>query len=247
MDGALVLESPVDWGRENTLWRSVRTGMETLEQASSERMKSSGLMAVDLECIRGDRVLFSGLNLDVKPGIILQIEGRNGCGKTSLLRLLCGIMMPSEGEILWNGESITRERADYYSVASYLGHHNGIKGELTALENLHFAQALSTPKTDCDLYNILERLSMAGFEDIPCRHLSAGQNRRVALARLLATDATVWILDEPFTALDRKGIMEVEKVFEEHVMAGGIIILTTHHPLKMDSQHYRSLNLEMAP
>ena len=204
-------------------------------------------MAVDLECIRGDRVLFNNLNLDIRPGIILQIEGRNGCGKTSLLRLLCGIMMPSEGEILWNGKSITRERAEYYCDVSYLGHHNGIKGELTALENLHFAQALSTPKPNSDLYEILARLSLAGFEDIPCRHLSAGQNRRVALARLLATNTTVWILDEPFTALDRKGIVEIEKIFEEHVKGGGIIILTTHHPLKMDDSYYRSLNLEESP
>ncbi len=218
--------------------------MDTLNRASSERMEGVGLVASGLECIRGDRVLFSNLDLEISSGTILQIEGRNGCGKTSLLRLLCGIMMPSEGEILWKGENIARERADYYCDAAYLGHHNGIKGELTALENLHFAQALSTPKSDSDLYKILARLSLAGFEDIPCRHLSAGQNRRVALARLLATDTVVWILDEPFTALDRKGILEIEKIFEEHVAAGGIIILTTHHPLKMDNQYYRSLNLE---
>lgn len=219
-------------------------GMDAVKNRSSKHDLNNSLTTVDLECIRGDRVLFSNLNIEINPGKILQIEGRNGCGKTSLLRLLCGVMMPSEGEVLWKGENISRERADYYSDASYLGHHNGIKGELTALENLHFAQALSTPKSDSDLYEILARLSLAGFEDIPCRHLSAGQNRRVALARLLATETVVWILDEPFTALDRKGISEIEKIFEEHVAAGGIIVLTTHHPLKRDNEYYRSLNLE---
>ncbi len=205
-----------------------------------------GLATVNLECIRGERVLFSNLNLTIPPGIILQIEGRNGCGKTSLLRLLCGVMMPSEGSILWNGTDILEDRSEYFADAAYLGHHNGIKGELTALENLHFAQALSASKSNEDLSDILARLSLRGYEDIPCRHLSAGQNRRVALARLLATQARVWILDEPFTALDRKGIQLVEEVFEAHVSTGGIIALTTHHPLKQDDRYYRALNLEEA-
>jgi heme exporter protein A len=201
------------------------------------------LETVNLECVRGDRLLFSNLNIQIPLGQILQIEGRNGCGKTSLLRLLSGVMLPAEGHILWKGQDISKDRSVFNSDAAYLGHHNGIKGELSALENLHFAQALATPKNDSDLYKILARLSLAGFEDIPCRHLSAGQNRRVALARLLATDATIWILDEPFTALDVKGIAELEQIFEEHVAQKGIIILTTHHPLKMDDQYYRSLNL----
>ena len=208
--------------------------------------QTTGLSTVDLECIRGDRILFSHLNIEIPPGKILQIEGRNGCGKTSLLRLLSGVMMPSEGEILWNGEDIREDRATFYADAAYLGHHNGIKGELTALENLHFAQALSASKSDDDLFEILARLSLRGYEDIPCRHLSAGQNRRVALARLLATEAKLWILDEPFTALDRKGIQLVEEIFESHVAEGGIIVLTTHHPLKQDERYYRALNLEEA-
>ncbi|MBT3348271.1 MAG: cytochrome c biogenesis heme-transporting ATPase CcmA [Thiotrichales bacterium] len=205
----------------------------------------NGLKTVNLECIRGDRILFSNLNIEITPGNILQIEGRNGCGKTSLLRLLCGLMLPNEGDILWLGDNIAKERAEYYAAVSYLGHHNGIKEELTALENLLFSQALAPTKDGVDLYAILARLSLSGFEDIPCRHLSAGQKRRVALARLLATKAKIWILDEPFTALDRKGIAEIEAIFEEHVATGGIIILTTHHPLKVDSDYYSSLNLEL--
>ncbi|MBT3196687.1 MAG: cytochrome c biogenesis heme-transporting ATPase CcmA [Gammaproteobacteria bacterium] len=216
-------------------------GKDTLQ---SNNRPTVGLVTVDLECIRGNRLLFSHLNLEIGAGKILQIEGRNGCGKTSLLRLLCGIMLPSEGQILWRGTDINEDRAEFYAESAYLGHHNGTKGELSALENLQFAQALSTPKEGSDLYEILARLSLAGFEDIPCRHLSAGQNRRVALARLLATDATIWVLDEPFTALDRKGIAEIETIFEEHVTQGGTIILTTHHPLKVNEPYYRSLNLE---
>ena len=217
-----------------------------MEETSQTTTANNSLTTVDLECIRGDRILFSHLNIEIPPGKILQIEGRNGCGKTSLLRLLCGVMMPSEGSILWKGKDIAEERADYYADAAYLGHHNGIKGELTALENLHFSQALSASKSDEDLFDILARLSLRGYEDIPCRHLSAGQNRRVALARLLATEAQVWILDEPFTALDRKGIKVVEEIFENHVANGGIIILTTHHPLKQDDRYYTALNLEEA-
>ncbi len=217
-----------------------------MEAITDTATTTNGLSTVNLECIRGDRILFSGLNITIPPGKILQIEGRNGCGKTSLLRLLCGVMMPNEGNILWNGTDILEDRSEYYADAAYLGHHNGIKGELTALENLHFAQALSASKSDEDLFKILARLSLRGYEDIPCRHLSAGQNRRVALARLLATEAKVWILDEPFTALDRKGIQLVEEIFESHVSTGGIIILTTHHPLKQDDRYYTALNLEEA-
>jgi heme exporter protein A len=215
-----------------------------LQHSTHNTRADNGLTTLDLECVRGERTLFSRLNLTVPPGKILQIEGRNGCGKTEQARLLCGIMLPSEGSILWNGTDILEDRSEYYAAAAYLGHHNGIKGELTALENLRFAQALSASSSDEDLFDLLARLSLRGYEDIPCRHLSAGQNRRVALARLLATRAQVWILDEPFTALDRKGIGLVETLFEHHVAAGGIIILTTHHPLKQDERYYRSLNLE---
>lgn len=224
-----------------------KSGMgKILDKPIETTTASNGLSTHNLECIRGDRVLFSHLNITIPPGKILQIEGRNGCGKTSLLRLLCGVMMPSEGSILWNGTDILEDRSEYYADAAYLGHHNGIKGELTALENLHFAQALSASKSDEDLFEILARLSLRGYEDIPCRHLSAGQNRRVALARLLAAEAGVWILDEPFTALDRKGIQLVEEIFESHVSTGGTIILTTHHPLKKDDRYYTALNLEEA-
>lgn len=224
-----------------------KSGMgKILDKPIETTTASNGLSTHNLECIRGDRVLFSHLNITIPPGKILQIEGRNGCGKTSLLRLLCGVMMPSEGSILWNGSDILEDRSEYYADAAYLGHHNGIKGELTALENLHFAQALSASKSDEDLFEILARLSLRGYEDIPCRHLSAGQNRRVALARLLAAEAGVWILDEPFTALDRKGIQLVEEIFESHVSTGGTIILTTHHPLKKDDRYYTALNLEEA-
>ncbi len=211
-----------------------------------------GLKTAGLECVRGDRLLFSGLDFQVEPGEILQIEGRNGCGKTSLLRLLCGLMLPNDGDIFWNGRDIQQYRAEFFADLSYLGHHNGIKGELTALENLAFSRALSKDsrvrgnddKSEDALLEIFDRLALTGFEDLPCRTLSAGQNRRVALARLFSAGTKCWILDEPFTALDKKGIVEVEHFFETHVEQGGIVVLTTHHRLRVDKACYRTLSLE---
>lgn len=206
------------------------------------------LLAVrNLACERDDRILFSGLGFELAPGEVLQVEGRNGSGKTSLLRILCGLALAMEGGIYWKGRPVAERRADYLSQITYLGHHNGIKGELTALENLRFAQALAPPKAGVDLHKVLERLSLRGFEDVPCRMLSAGQNRRAGLARLLVSETPLWVLDEPFTALDRKGIADIEAIFLEHVAGGGIIILTTHHTTRLDGCTVKTLDLSEVP
>ncbi len=211
-------------------------------QSVKQETKPS-LEARNLECIRNDRVLFSNLGFSVHPGEVMQIEGHNGSGKTSLLRILCGLSLPNEGEVLWCGQSIDDVRYEYLSRLTYLGHHNGVKAELTPLENLAFARAISAPEKDADPEPILAALSLRGFEDVPCRTLSAGQNRRVGLARLLETRSLIWVLDEPFTALDRKGMRVVENIFEEHVTAGGMIVTTTHHPLNMGEAKVQHLNL----
>ena len=201
------------------------------------------LEARDLECVRDDRVLFSQLSFTVRPGEVLQVEGHNGSGKTSLLRILCGLLLPNEGEVLWCGQPVNRVRSEFLGELSYLGHHNGIKAELTPLENLRFAATLSLRKAETDPYAVLARFALRGFEDVPCRTLSAGQNRRVGLARLLMSRGLIWVLDEPFSSLDRKGIGDLEAIFEEHVGNGGIIVLTTHHPVDIGQCKVQFLDL----
>ncbi len=222
---------------------SQATPSDDASSLATDRAGGVSLEARDLECIRDDRVLFSGLSFAVRPGEVLQVEGPNGSGKTSLLRIVCGLLLPSLGEVLWCEEPVNRVRADFLAELSYLGHHNGIKGELTPLENLHFAATLSLRRPDTDPAAVLARFALRGFEDVPCRTLSAGQNRRVGLARLLMSRGLLWVLDEPFSSLDRKGIRDLEATFEEHVGNGGMIVLTTHHPVDIGGCKVQFLDL----
>ncbi|MCK5717647.1 MAG: cytochrome c biogenesis heme-transporting ATPase CcmA [Thiomargarita sp.] len=185
-----------------------------------------------LQCIRDDRVLFDDLNFKLSQGQLLQIEGHNGSGKTSLLRILCGLTLATEGTVYWNDEDIQDIGAHYWANLGYIGHTNGIKADLTPLENLAMAQALSAFPLSVDFDDILDRVGLYGFEDVPTRTLSAGQQRRVALARLLVSDAHLWILDEPFTALDKAAIRMIEALLDEHAKKGGMAILTSHHTVK---------------
>ena len=178
---------------------------------------------------RGDVSLFSGLDLTLAPGQALQVEGANGCGKTTLLRVLCGLTEYEEGEVLWCGEEIREAFADFASEVCYVGHAAGVKEELTPVENLEMARALGRSR-DLEPEEVLERVGLSyEQETVPCRKLSAGQRRRVALGRLLLRDARLWVLDEPFTALDRAGRALVEGMLQEHVTGGGMAVLTTHH------------------
>ena len=196
-----------------------------------------------LNCSREDRDLFSGLSFHLTPGHALQIEGPNGSGKTTLLRLLCGLRLPDEGDILWNGQSIFDERAEYLCNLAYIGHAHGVKGELSPLENLQVSQAMSAVESPISPEDALEKLGLFGFEDVPSRTLSAGQRRRVALARLLLNPVPLWILDEPFTAIDIHGQKQIEQMITEHVLQGGMAILTSHHPLDLSEDHLTMLNL----
>ncbi|MEJ4045039.1 cytochrome c biogenesis heme-transporting ATPase CcmA [Erwinia sp. SLM-02] len=186
------------------------------------------LSARNLTCIRDNRTLFRGLSFTVAAGELVQIEGANGAGKTSLLRILAGLSRAEEGDVLWQQQSIDRQREAYHASLLYLGHQPGVKALLTPLENLSFYHS------DCPeamLWQALEQVDLAGDEEVPVAQLSAGQQRRVALARLWLTRARLWILDEPLTAIDRSGTATLMSLFTRHTAEGGALILTTHQPL----------------
>jgi heme exporter protein A len=196
-----------------------------------------------LECIRDDRVLFSGLDFVLGSGQTLLLEGRNGSGKTSLLRILCGIRLPETGALTWCGEDIFSLGPVYHEHIAYVGHRDGLKLDLTPMENLVMARGLGSPNPDISPEDALQRVDLYGFEDVPTRNLSAGQQRRLALARLLVTRAQLWILDEPFTSLDVYGIQLVEELFQEHISRGGMLAMTSHHAVNLDSADVHRINL----
>ncbi len=192
------------------------------------------LTASALSCVRGERRLFSGLDLAVGPGEWLHVQGENGAGKTSLLRILAGLSPAAEGEIRWQGEPIKALAEDYRRHLLFLGHHGAVKEELTPLENLTLAAQLDgTALDETEALTALARFGLRGREDLPVRFLSAGQKRRVLLARLAVRKATLWILDEPFTALDVKAVEMLSGLIVEHVTQGGIAILTSHQSIPL--------------
>ncbi len=203
----------------------------------------------DLECQRGDRRLFAGLGFRLDAGELLYLRGHNGSGKTSLLRMLCGLSPPAAGEIRWRGQPIGKLGEDYRRELCYLGHHNAIKEELTPLENLLTAAALADEPLDEDqALDALETLGLAGREDLACRYLSQGQKRRVALARLVNERRPLWLLDEPFVALDVAAVDLVAGLIGAHLQRGGLAVLTTHQPVEIAAGTVRELVLarEMA-
>ncbi|MFG1174286.1 cytochrome c biogenesis heme-transporting ATPase CcmA [Erwiniaceae bacterium CAU 1747] len=198
------------------------------------------LAASNLTCMRDNRTLFSGLSFTVSAGDLVQIEGANGAGKTSLLRILAGLSRADEGKVLWQQQSIDRQREVYHASLLYLGHQPGVKAILTPLENLRFYQA------DCAetrLWEALEQVDLIGYEDMPVAQLSAGQQRRVGLARLWLTRAPLWILDEPLTAIDQSGAEKLMALFTRHTAQGGAVILTTHQPLPSAMQRIGLIRL----
>lgn len=191
------------------------------------------LQARRLACERDDRWLFHDLDLEVRAGEILRVEGPNGSGKTTLLKILSGQLMDHEGEVLWNDAPLRRVRRDFLASLLYLGHAPGVKATLTPLENLAWYQALAGEHGDEPTrLAALERVGLVGFEDLPAAQLSAGQQRRVALARLELTPRPLWVLDEPFTAIDRDGVAALEARLEAHTARGGAVLVTTHHELR---------------
>jgi len=202
------------------------------------------LEVIGLECRRGDRRLFSGLDLALEPGTLLHVRGRNGSGKTTLLRTLCGLFTPEAGEVRWRGESIRALAEDYRRELLYFGHLNGIKSDLTGIENLSIAARLDgDPVGIDDVWQALARIGLRGFEDLPTRMLSQGQKKRVALARLILSRARLWVLDEPFTALDVEAVALLQGLIAEHVAGGGLAVLTTHQDVPLTSGQVARLDL----
>ncbi len=197
----------------------------------------------DLFCERDDRVLFEGLSFSLEAGQAMQIQGSNGSGKTTLLRVLCGLNQDFRGELFWQGVPIRDQAEAFRQAMFYLGHTPAINKSLTPAENLDWFCALRGVRAKVPVSEALAAFSLFGYEDIPCSQLSAGQQRRVSLARMKLIDAPIWMLDEPFTALDRQAVSDLETFLSQHVNAGGTVILSTHHPLQLSHQ-VREINLD---
>lgn len=192
------------------------------------------LRGINLSCVRGERPLFSGVDLAVDAGQWLHVRGANGVGKTSLLRLLAGLAQPAEGQVRWQDEPIGECAATYHGEMLFLGHQGALKDDLTALENIELAGALDgSPPARPDVTAALRRFGLQGREDLPVRVLSAGQKRRVLLARLLTRRAKLWVLDEPFTALDTRAVGMLGDLLAEHLAGGGMAVVTSHQSVPL--------------
>lgn len=200
------------------------------------------LKADGLACIRDTNILFENLGFTVESGQVLVVEGANGSGKTSLLRILSGIRQQDDGSVSWGNQNIEKLGAAYRQDMAYLGHQNGIKHELTAIENLQMARIYGKI-TDSSLDSALETMGLIEQADIKAANLSAGQKRRLALARLLLTDCCLWILDEPLTTLDKAGIQLFESLLRQHVTSGGVAVLSSHHDINLDGSNIIRMSL----
>lgn len=188
-----------------------------------------------LECVRDDRLLFSELSFSVAEAEVLQIEGPNGSGKTSLLRIICGLRLPEAGQVMWQGEPISSNREDFYANMVYIGHLPCIKADLTVLENVRsLLDTRSLTLSNVVIEAALAKVGLASYEDVPGKALSSGQRRRILLAFIELAQARLWILDEPLTALDVQGVALMESMILEHRQAGGSVVFTTHHGMQLD-------------
>ncbi len=193
-----------------------------------------GLSVEKVHVWRGDRHVLKGVSLSLRPRELLHVRGPNGTGKTTLLRVVCGLLRPEQGLVSWRGRSISSARLEYQAALAYASHEPALKSDLTALENLRFAVGLKRRVTPVELRASLERTGVAACADLPARVLSAGQRRRVAMARVLAMSASLWLLDEPFTNLDAAGGELISGLLRSHVEQGGAAMVVAHHDLNID-------------
>ena len=192
------------------------------------------LSAIDLTLIRGESCLFQGLEFALNSGELLLLEGQNGSGKTSLMRAIAGMLSLETGEIFWNDLPVDRQRQEFHGSLVWLAHRTGLKGDLTLVENLRFEASLRA-QSGVDRTAVYERLGISKLKTLPLRALSAGQQRRVALARMLLADVPLWLMDEPFTNLDREGRKLVMQLTEEHLAKGGLCVMAAHQDIEIDA------------
>jgi len=200
---------------------------------------ADGLGVEKVHVWRGDRHVLKGVSLSLQPRQLLHISGPNGTGKTTLLRVVCGLLRPESGLVSWLGRSILGIRNEYQATLAYASHEPALKADLTALENLRFAVGLKRRVTVSELRASLDQTGVAACADLPARVLSAGQRRRVAMARVLAMGASLWLLDEPFTNLDAAGTDLLRSLLQSHVEGGGLALVVAHHELKLDCNVHR--------
>lgn len=202
------------------------------------------LSAHQLACLRGDRLLFKGIDITLNTGELLYVLGENGCGKSSLLRILCGLLSPNDGEVYWQQQSTKHIKEAYFSQLFYLGHLNGLKEDLTTLENLRISVGLTDAhRQTYELLDALDAMGVLHCAHLPVFVLSQGQKRRVALAKLWLTSAKLWILDEPFVALDHHSIEVLSLRLSQHISSGGMAIITTHQQVNLHALSTHTLRL----
>ena len=194
----------------------------------------NGFAGHGLACIRGERLVFQNLDFSLAPGHALVLRGPNGAGKTSLLRLMAGLARPAAGEIRWNGRPVPENREEFNSAIHFLGHRDAVKPALTVVENLAFHARLRGIARKEKLENALRSMNLATLADLPARFLSAGQTRRLALARAFAADAPLWLLDEPAVSLDSAAVATVAKAIGRHCADGGMAVVSTNVPFDID-------------
>lgn len=203
----------------------------------------SKFKAENLECTRRDNILFKNLCFELNEGDLLQIDGVNGSGKSSLLQMCIGLIHATEGRITWNDEDIKYARYKFQSELTYFGHTNGVKAGLSALENMKVMYALTGSKAKIDYSSILKDIGLANMEDVLLSRMSAGQKRRVGLSRLFMTSSKLWLLDEPFNALDKHGKQVIEQLIVKHCKAGGMVIFATHQKMEIDDHPLKHIHL----
>ncbi len=191
------------------------------------------LSATGLTLFRGDRCLFEDVSFALDPGQLLLLEGPNGSGKTSLLKAIVGMLELESGIVNWDGDPVLGQRQSFHGSLVWMAHRVGFKADLTLVENLRFEAALR-PQVAVDIEDILERVDVVRLKRLPLRSLSAGQQRRVALARMLLANVPLWLMDEPYTNLDRDGTLLVAGVVNEHLAGGGLCVMAAHQDLDID-------------